>query len=64
MPFVCPQSKPGPAAAAVLNAVALFMLRIQTKVDHLALGGRDDAMAMQFLTPGWTFDDKRPCLVR
>jgi len=32
-------------------------------VDH-ALGGRDDAMAMQFLVPGWKFDPKRPCLVR
>jgi glucarate dehydratase len=28
------------------------------------LGARDDAIAMQFLVPGWTFDDKRPCLVR
>ena len=28
------------------------------------LGSRDDAAAMQFLIPGWTFDDKRPCLVR
>jgi glucarate dehydratase len=28
------------------------------------LGERDDALAMQFLIPGWTFDDKRPCLVR
>jgi glucarate dehydratase len=28
------------------------------------LGARDDAMAMQFLIPGWTFDPKRPCLVR
>jgi len=28
------------------------------------LGARDDAMAMQFLIPGWTFDDKRPSLVR
>jgi glucarate dehydratase len=28
------------------------------------LGTRDDALAMQFLIPGWTFDDKRPCLVR
>ncbi len=30
----------------------------------LGLGARDDAIAMQFLIPGWTFDDKRPCLVR
>lgn len=28
------------------------------------LGARDDATAMQFLISGWTFDDKRPCLVR
>jgi glucarate dehydratase len=28
------------------------------------LGGRDDATAMQFLVPGWAFDNKRPCLVR
>jgi len=28
------------------------------------LGARDDAMAMQFLMPGWTFDPKRPALVR
>ncbi|MDQ6706977.1 MAG: glucarate dehydratase [Acidobacteriota bacterium] len=30
----------------------------------LGLGARDDAAAMQFLIPGWTFDNKRPCLVR
>jgi glucarate dehydratase len=29
-----------------------------------ALGGRDDAAGMQFLIPGWTFDSKKPCLVR
>jgi glucarate dehydratase len=28
------------------------------------LGARDDATAMQFLVPGWKFDNKRPCLVR
>jgi glucarate dehydratase len=28
------------------------------------LGARDDAEAMQFLVPGWTYDNKRPCLVR
>lgn len=27
-------------------------------------GARDDAAAMQFVIPGWTFDNKRPCLVR
>src|SRR5882672_1818417 len=28
------------------------------------LGARDDAVAMQYLVPGWKFDAKRPCLVR
>jgi glucarate dehydratase len=28
------------------------------------LGARDDAAAMQFLIPGWTFNNKRPALVR
>ena len=29
-----------------------------------ALGARDDAVAMQYLVQGWSFDPKRPCLVR
>jgi glucarate dehydratase len=29
-----------------------------------ALGARDDAAAMRYLIPGWTFDNKRPALVR
>ncbi|ANB75221.1 glucarate dehydratase [Paraburkholderia phytofirmans OLGA172] len=28
------------------------------------LGARDDGVAMQYLIPNWTFDNKRPCLVR
>ena len=28
------------------------------------LGARDDAVAMQHLLPGWTFDPKRPALDR
>jgi len=28
------------------------------------LGGRDDSVTMQYLIPGWTFDNKRPALVR
>jgi glucarate dehydratase len=35
----------------------------QLYVEH-GLGARDDAMAMQYLIPGWKFDRKRPCLVR
>jgi len=42
--------------AAVAAAHALYQ-------QH-GLGARDDAIAMQYLIPGWTFDDKRPCLVR
>jgi glucarate dehydratase len=29
-----------------------------------ALDARDDTQAMQYLIPGWRFDNKRPCLVR
>ena len=28
------------------------------------LGARDDAVAMQYLIPGWTFNPKRPALDR
>ncbi|MFJ1299576.1 glucarate dehydratase [Pseudomonadota bacterium AL_CKDN230030165-1A_HGKHYDSX7] len=35
----------------------------QLYLQH-GLGARDDAMAMQYLIPGWTFDRKRPCMVR
>jgi len=28
------------------------------------LGARDDAVAMRYLVPNWTFDPKRPCMVR
>jgi len=30
----------------------------------MGLGARDDSVAMQFLIPGWKFDNKRPCLLR
>ncbi|MBF7954380.1 MULTISPECIES: glucarate dehydratase [Rahnella] len=30
----------------------------------MGLGARNDAQGMQFLVPDWTFDPKRPCLVR
>jgi glucarate dehydratase len=35
----------------------------QLYLQH-GLGARDDAIAMQYLIPGWKFDHKRPCLVR
>lgn len=28
------------------------------------LGARDDSIGMQYLIPGWKFDNKKPCLVR
>jgi glucarate dehydratase len=31
---------------------------------QMGLGARNDAVAMQYLVPGWKFDNKRPCLVR
>jgi glucarate dehydratase len=41
---------------AVMRAHALYQ-------QH-ALGARDDALAMQYLIPGWTFNPKQPCMVR
>ncbi|MDC6170882.1 enolase C-terminal domain-like protein [Paucibacter sp. XJ19-41] len=42
--------------AAVERAHALYMQHGQ--------GARNDAMAMQYLIPGWAFDPKKPCLLR
>jgi glucarate dehydratase len=41
---------------AVMKANALYQ-------QH-GLGARNDAMAMQYLIPGWTFHPKQPCMVR
>ena len=35
----------------------------QLYLQH-GLGARDDAAGMQYLIPGWTFESKRPCMVR
>jgi glucarate dehydratase len=47
--------------------IELDMLEVekahQLYLKH-GLGARDDALAMQFLVPGWKFDAKRPALVR
>ncbi len=34
------------------------------RYKSMGLGARNDAEAMQYLIPGWTFDNKKPCLVR
>jgi glucarate dehydratase len=58
--FVQVPKKPGLGIeidmAEVEKAHALYL-------QH-GLGARDDAVAMQFLIPGWKFDPKRPCMVR
>jgi glucarate dehydratase len=38
--------------------------RAHERYKSLGSGARNDAAAMQFLIPGWTFDGKRPALVR
>ncbi|TXI66144.1 MAG: glucarate dehydratase [Limnohabitans sp.] len=47
--------------------IALDMAKVeaahQLYLQH-GLGSRDDATAMQYLIPGWKFDNKRPCMVR
>jgi len=45
-----------PDLDAIMAANALYKAK--------ALGARDDAAAMQYLVKDWTFDNKRPCLVR
>jgi len=38
--------------------------KAHTLYQQHGLGARDDAVAMQYLIPGWRFDAKRPCMVR
>lgn len=40
------------------------ILKANELYNNEALGGRDDSVGMQYLIPGWTFDNKKPCLVR
>jgi glucarate dehydratase len=47
--------------------VELDMARVEAAHQtyrNMGLGARDDSVAMQYLIPGWKFDNKRPCLVR
>ncbi len=52
--------KPGLGVTLDMDAVEAAHQRY---LKH-GLGARDDAVAMQFLIPGWRFDPKRPCMVR
>ncbi|OXM87108.1 glucarate dehydratase [Paenibacillus rigui] len=52
--------KPGLGIEADMGQIELaHQLYLQ-----MGLGARNDAAQMQYLIPGWTFDPKRPCLVR
>ena len=52
--------RPGLGIEIDMDAVAVAHELYQ---QH-GLGARDDAAAMQYLIPGWTFNNKRPCLAR
>jgi glucarate dehydratase len=58
--YVDVPSKPGLGIAVDMDAV---MQAHQLYQQH-GLGARDDAMAMQYLIPGWKFNPKMPCMVR
>jgi glucarate dehydratase len=51
-----------PGLGVELNMVEVEKAH-QLYLQH-GLGARDDASAMQYLIPGWTFDHKPPCIVR
>jgi len=52
--------KPGLGVEIDMSAIG----KANQLYQSMGLGGRDDAVAMQYLIPGWTFDNKRPCMVR
>lgn len=58
--YVDVPAKPGLGIDADMDAIARAH---QLYLQH-GLGSRDDAMAMQYLIPGWTFNPKMPALVR
>ena len=58
--YVKVPAKPGLGVDIDMDAVA----KAHELYKGMGLGARDDSVAMQFLIPGWRFDNKRPCLVR
>jgi glucarate dehydratase len=52
--------KPGLGIEVDMDQVA----KANELYNENCLGARDDAMGMQYLIPGWKFDNKCPCLVR
>jgi len=64
-----PQIVNGEIAVTDAPGLGIDIDRDQVKAAHElylehALDARDDAIGMQFLIPGWTFDNKRPSMVR
>ena len=67
-------TRPYPIVDGYLDVPAASGLGVELDDDAVAaahelylsrgLGARDDAVAMQYLVPGWTFDSKRPALQR
>ncbi len=52
--------KPGLGIEADMDQI----LRANEMYKEHCLGARNDAMGMQYLIPGWTFNAKKPCMVR
>lgn len=40
------------------------VMKANEAYKRLPVGARNDAVGMQYLIPNWTFDSKRPCMVR
>ena len=61
------RGRPCAGAAEAGPGVELDMVEVekahQLYLQH-GLGARDDAIAMQYLIPGWKFNHKLPCMVR
>jgi len=53
-------AKPSLGVEIDMDAVA----HAHERYKGMGLGARNDSVAMQFLIPGWSFDNTRPCLVR
>ena len=58
--MVAVPSTPGLGVELDMEAVEAAHQRYLT----MGLGGRDDAVGMQYLIPNWKFDSKKPCMVR
>jgi hypothetical protein len=55
---------PSKSRAWASRSISAELEKAHQAYKNMGLGARDDAAAMQFLVPNWTFDNKRPCLVR